>query len=206
MSIAELERPADRLSRVDGFDQRSSAARRGERRLRTIAPLVVDDGCDVRLRGGHHADGVRVALLEWLPLTRGELAAIEGGRALDAPQALAVLVRPATIWATVEAVVAARLVDGESMTRRERHDTLVAYAFTQVGEEHRDRVRHSAARFARQLPLEGLPDASAMLAAGCEAVASDDDACSAVAATQLARYALSAFVARSRMEAAPTMT
>ena len=206
MSIVELDRPADRLSWLDGGDRRAAAAPRHERRLRTLAPLVVDDGCDIRIRGGRLSDGVRVALLEWLPLTRGELLAIEGEHILAATQALAALVRPPTIWATRDAVIAARRVNGESTTRRERHHALVAYALTQVEEEHRERVRRIAARFAGQLPLEGLPAASATVAAGCQIVAPDDGACAAVAATQLARYAASAFVAEIRRKAAPTMT
>ena len=68
MSIAERERPVHRPNRGD----------RDYRRLRTVAPLVVDDACDVRIRGRCCADGVRVALLEWLPLTCDDLLRYEG--------------------------------------------------------------------------------------------------------------------------------
>lgn len=196
MSVAELERHVAVLSRPPC----------GDRRLRSLAPLVVDDGCDVRIRGGHHADRVRVALLEWLPLTRSVLLPYEGGADSDPAEVLAALVRPPTIWTTCAAVAAARQVDWQGTTRREQCDARTAYALAQVRAEHRQRVRSVAARFGRQLPLEGVPHASAMLAAGCASVALDDRACAVVAATQLARYAASAFVAERRREAAPTMT
>ncbi|MCY7301702.1 MAG: hypothetical protein LH654_01420 [Thermoleophilia bacterium] len=188
MSLAELERPVLRLTRLD----------HGDRRLRTLDPLVVDDGCDVRIRGRYCADCVRVALLEWLPLTCDDLLSHRGSLVSDPAAVLSALVRPPTIWTTADAVVAARRGDGESETRRERHDAVVAYAFTQLREEHLERLRCIAARFARQMSLEGRPGTCDALAAGCAVVAGDDDACAAVAAIQLARYAASAFVARRR--------
>lgn len=206
MSLAELERPVSRPSFPLAPDRRVSTSWRGERRLRSVTPFVVDDGCDVRLRGGRRADVVRVALLEWLPLARADLAAYESGRWCEAPEwAFAALVRPPTIWTTVEAFVAARLVGGVAGLEQRRFAALCEHAYTRVGDVELTRLRGVAGRFARQLPVEGLPRASATLVTGCAAVARDDETCAAVAATQLARYAMSAFVARSRMEAALTM-
>jgi hypothetical protein len=156
MAIAALERPV-------------------ERRLRMLSPLVVDDGCDVRVRGGVQ-DAVRVALLEWLPLTASELCAVEAGLEDDRPAyALAAIVRPPTIWTACEALAAA--------------------STTHVDDEHLGRLRATAARLERQLLVAGLQTAIAA-----------DDVCAAVARTVLARYAASAFVAARRKEAAPTMT
>ena len=156
-----------------------------ERRLCTLAPLVVDDGCDVRFRGGVQ-DAVRVALLEWLPLTTGELHAAEDGLPYDLPmQALAVVVRPPTIWTTEEA--------------------LAATVRVRLGDEHLGRLRGAAVGLMRQLPVAEFPVAGSTIARGCAAIAADDDACAAVARALLARYAASAFVAASRKEAAPTM-
>lgn len=166
MAIATLERPVRRLSR------------QAERRLRSLAPLVVDDGCDVRLRGGVQ-DAVRVALLEWLPLTTSELRAVEAGRRHDAPaHALAALVRPPTIWTMGEALAAA--------------------SRTRLDDEHLRRLRGVAARLERQLPVTGFPVASAAVARGCAAVAADDDVCATVALALLARYAASALVSERR--------
>ena len=164
MAIAALERPV-------------------ERRLRTLAPLVVDDGCDVRVRGGVE-DAVRVALLEWLPLTTGELRAATARLPCDLPvHALATVVRPPTIWTTEEAL---------APTAR-------------VRDEHLERLRGAAERLVRQLPAGGSPEVSSAIARGCVAVAADDDACAEAARAVLARYAASGFVAARRKEAAPTM-
>ena len=172
MATVALERPIGRLTRLP------------ERRLQRVAPLVVDDGCDVRLRGGVH-DAVRVALLEWLPLTPSELRVVEReGGCVPPTFALAALVRPPTIWTIEEALAAAR---------------------TQLDDEVLRRLRGSAARLAWQLPVTAFPVARAAAARGCDAVAADDDLCASVAFALLARYAASALVARRRREAAPTM-
>ena len=157
-----------------------------ERRLRTLAPLVVDDGCDVRVRGGVE-DAVRVALLEWLPLTTGELRVAAARLVYDLPvHALATVVRPPTIWTTDEALAAPGRV--------------------RVGDEHLERLRGAAERLGRQLPASRFPDTSSAIARGCAAVAADDDACADVTRVVLARYAASGFVAARRREAALTMT
>ena len=186
MSIAELERRVCRAFRPHSPDWRAApASERIERRLQSIAPLVVDDGCDVQLGSGGCPADVRVALLEWLPLTRGDLLVCESGLHHDTPtHALAALVRPPTVWTASEALL----------------------AFTRLGDVQLARLRGVAARFARQLPVDGLPWASATVAHACAIVVNDDEACAAVAATVLARYAASAFVARRRREGAPTMT
>lgn len=174
MKTAALERPI------------GGSAPFTERRLRGVAPLVVDDGCDVRVRGGV-PDAVRVALLEWLPLTRFELRRLEEGHAGWASAgALAAVLRPPTIWTTEEALAAAW----------PRH----------VDPEHLQRLRAAAARLERQLSVTGWPGASAALTRGCATVAADDDLCASVALALLARYEESAIMARRRREAAPTMT
>jgi hypothetical protein len=121
-----------------------------ERRLRTVAPLVVDDGCDVRVWGGVQ-DAVRVALLEWLPPTAAELRAVEIGLGANRPaRVLAAVVRPPTIWTTGEA--------------------LAATSMTHVDDEHLGRLRATAERLERQLLIAGLQAAVAADDA-CAAVA-----------------------------------
>lgn len=123
-------------------------------------------------------DAVRVALLEWLPLTTSELRTVEAGLPCAAPaHALATLVRPPTIWTIDEALASpSRTPD----------------------DEHLGRVRGAAARLRWQLPVSGLPDLSAAVAHGCAAVTADDDACAEVARVLLTRYAASALVAERR--------
>ncbi len=170
----------------------------GERRLRDVQPLVIDDGCDVRLRRGDHADPVRVALLEWLPVARAELAVYENGRSADTTVlSVASLVRPPTIWSTGEAVAAARLLERECPIERGQFAWLVRHAHARLRSAHLARVRESVARIAGQLPVDGLSRASATVASGCVMIESDDDACASVATIQLARYSLSEVVARA---------
>ena len=94
--------------------------------------LVGDSGCDIRL-GRAGVDGAeRVALLAWLPLTDRELAVYEGGLFEDAPaHAVALLVRPPTIWSLAEAVAAERAVPARqalhaAAVRRDRASRLRA--------------------------------------------------------------------------------
>lgn len=207
MSIAELERPVCRAFRPHSPDRRAPASERIERRLQYVAPLVVDDGCDVRLRSSRCPAVVRLALLEWLPLTRGDLLICESGIHHATPtHALAALVRPPTVWTASEALLATRLVGWQRRPDQRRFAALREHAFTRIEEEHLKRLRGVAARFAQQLPFDGLPRASATIGRACAVVVNDDEACAAVTATVLARYAASAFVARRRREAAPTMT
>ena len=57
-----------------------------------------------------------------------------------------------------------------------------------------------------QVPVEGLPTASATVAAGCTVIANDDDWCAAIAARELALYATSAHVAREARAREPLPT
>ncbi len=190
MSIAELPAPFVHSPRRRADDRR-------ERRLGSVRPLVGDGGCDVRLRSGPDADLVRVALLEWLPLSPAELApeARRGGEALST-SCLASLVRPPTVWPLVEAVAAIRLLGGEEPLERVPLAWLVGHARGRVEAVHLTRVRRRAARIAAQLPLEELPCASVAVGSACALIEADDEECASIAAHALARYALSRLVAR----------
>ncbi len=190
MSIAELPAPLAHSPSRGADDRR-------ERRLRSARPLVGDGGCDVCLRGGPHADLVRVALLEWLPLSPAELAphALGGGEELST-SCLASLVRPPTVWPLGEAVAAARLLGREEPLERMPLTWLVGHARGRVDAAHLTRVRRRAARIAMQLPLAGPPWASAAVESACALVEADDEECATTAAHALARYALSRVVAR----------
>ena len=157
--------------------------------------LVGDSGCDIRL-GRTGVDGAeRVALLAWLPLTERELAVYEGGLFEDAPaHAVALLVRPPTIWSLAEAVAAEqRFPRGRRFTSR-RFAAIERHAYGWIRTEHLIRLRQALDRIAAQLPAAGLPIASATVGAGCTLIAEDESRARAVVARQLARYASSALV------------
>lgn len=157
--------------------------------------LVGDSGCDIRLGRAGFDGAERVALLAWLPLTDRELAVYEGGLFEDAPaHAVALLVRPPTIWSRAEAVAAEQQFPrGRRFTPR-RFAAIERHAYGRIRADHLTRLRWAMTRIAAQLPTAGLPVASATVAAGCALVAEDDSRARAVAARQLARYASSARV------------
>jgi hypothetical protein len=165
--------------------------------------LVGDGGCDVRLGRGGVGTNERAALLEWLPPTDRELAVYEGGLFEDAPaHAIALLVRPPTIWALDDAIDAERLFPGGVRFEPERFAAIERHAYGRIRAEHLVRLRRTVARIAARLPAAGLPVASATVGSGCELVADDDARARAVVARQLARYASSALVAARTRESA----
>jgi hypothetical protein len=186
----ELLDPAERQRVVD----RWRIPRQG-----SSASLIADGGCDVLIGGAVVTGAVRMALIEWLPLSRDDLAVYEGGLFRDVPaNALTLLVRPPTIWSIDEAVIADSLHPRGPRFEPSRFAALERYARGRLGTEHLARLRDAAAKIELQLPIEGLPFASTTLAAGCAVIADDDDWSEAIAARQLARYATSARVARGR--------
>lgn len=159
-------------------------------------PLVGDAGCDVRPGRAVVGPAERAALLAWLPLTHRELAVLEGGLFADAPgDAIALLVRPPTIWSLDEAVRVERLFPRERRFSPERFASIERHAYDHVRAEHLSRLHARVERIAAQLPVPELPVASETVTAGCALVVADDERCRRVAARQLARYASSSCVA-----------
>jgi hypothetical protein len=157
--------------------------------------LVGDGGCDVRLGRDAVGPAERAALLAWLPLTQRELAVYEGGLFEDTPaHAVALTVRPPTIWLLDEAIDAERLFPRRASFAPERFAAIERHAYERIRAEHVIRLGRALARIAAQLPVAELPVASATVAAGCALVASDHARARAVVARQLARYASSALV------------
>ena len=157
--------------------------------------LVGDGGCDVRLGSAAVGTAERAALLEWLPLTERELAVYEGGLFEDAPaRAMALLLRPPTIWPLEEALLAEQQFPRGTRFRPDRFAAIEHYAYERIRAEHLIRLRRAVARIAEQLPVAALPAASATVASGCALIAADDARGRAVVARQLARYASSALV------------
>jgi hypothetical protein len=165
--------------------------------------LVGDGGCDIRLGRSGVESGERAALLDWLPLTDRELAVYDGGLFEDAPiHAVALLVRPPTIWALHEALEAERLFPRGARFEPVRFAAVECHACGRIRPEHLARLRRVVARIATQLPMAGLPVASATVASGCALVAADDAHARAVVARQLARYASSALLGACIRESA----
>jgi hypothetical protein len=159
--------------------------------------MVADGGCDILINGAVVTGAVRIALLEWLPLSRADLAVCESGLFRTTPaDALAFFVRPPTVWSFGEAAIAARLCPGGPQFEPERFHALERYAHRRLRDEHLARLREAAAKIERQLPVAGFQRASATVAAGCAVIANDRARCAAIAARQLALYAVSARVAR----------
>jgi hypothetical protein len=182
------------LRRLNSLERHRIVVRWRAQVSKTRMPLICDEGCDVRIVAG---SALRDALLEWLPLSRVDLAVYEGGLfEADPASALALLLRPPTIWSLEDAVV----VDG-MFPRTERFDAAQFDAILQlarrcVQNEHRARVRRAAAKIEGRPPVVGLPRASAIVAAGCAVIATDDERCTELGALQLARFASSALVGR----------
>ncbi len=159
--------------------------------------LIVDDGCDVRIGRSVVTDRVRAILLEWLPLSPIDLAVYEGGLFRRSPaHALALIVRPPTIWTIDEAVAADRLAPPGRRFVPARFDAVERHARGRLCDEQLTHLRAAVSKIETQLPLHAFPVASATVAAGCAVIAVDDDWCAVIAARQLARYATSALVAR----------
>ncbi len=140
---------------------------------------------------------MRVALLDWLPLSLAEFAQDDEGHD-EKPAAfrLAALVRPPTIWSLDDAADAALLFGRERPLERVPFAWLVAYALSRVEETHLRRVRARVARIVGELARPELAAAVSSVAHGCALIEHDGEACAAAAALALARYALSEVVAR----------
>jgi hypothetical protein len=163
------------------------------------APLVTDEGCDVRVGHTRVKEDVRVALLAWLPPAPGELAVLEGGLLAEAPaDAVALLLRPPLIWSLHEALRAGRSVSGLDGFEPARFAVLERAALDGVRPCHLHRVRRAAERIVTELPVERLPIASSTVTRGCAVIAADDGVCGEIAARQLARYAVSEVAASRR--------
>lgn len=160
-----------------------------------VGALVADGGCEVGIGGARVTGALRLALLEWLPLSCTDVAVYEGGLFRGAPaNALTLLLRPPTIWPAGEVATAERLYPRGPRFEPERFAALELYARGRAREAHLARLREAARRIEAQLPVTGFPVASATVAVGCAVVAADEEWCTAIAARQLARYATSGLI------------
>ncbi len=163
-----------------------------EATLASDQPLVSSDGCDVLVGHMPLSPAARLALLTWLPPSPRELAAVEAGPFHDEPwSAVELLLRPPTIWATVDALAVRRSL-AERPAGSERVATVERAAADLVGNRQLLRLRAALARLRSQLPFAEFPLASALVKSGCAALEQDTGKATAVSAAQLVRYATSA--------------
>jgi hypothetical protein len=184
------------LEPLDLLQKRRVIHRWGDVRDNHGRTLVGDGGCDVRLGRTAVDTAEREALLAWLPLTYRELAVYEGGLFEGSPaHAIALLVRPPTIWPLDEALQAEQLFPRGRCFDPRRFAAIEHYAYGRIAVEQESRLGRVVAWIAAQLPFHALPVASAIVGSGCALVVADDGRGRAVVARQLARYASSSLVA-----------
>lgn len=183
------------LKRLDRADKNATIERWFRPDPGNATPLVIDNGCDVRIGRNLATGRLRLALLRWLPFSATDIAVLDDGLFADAPaDALALVVRPPTIWSLREAVRVARLVPHVPGRERVRFEALERHATLTVRPRHLESLRSAMRRIEAQLPLLDHPVASRTLTAGCEAIAAENWCCRAITARQLARYATSGYV------------
>ena len=170
------------------------------------AAMIADGGSETPIRRAVVAGAVRVAILERCPLPREALAVFEGGLFGNLPaNALTLLAPPQGTWSIDEAIAADGIVPGGPRFEPARFDALERYAQGCVTNEHIERLRDAATRIEMQLPIVGLPRASATLAAACAIIATDEGWCAAISARQLALYASDPGVAAEARPSRPSV-
>ena len=101
--------------------------------------------------------------------------------------ALALVLAPPLVWDREDALLAKHHV-GVATLHGDLPSKVEAYAAARVDERHVARLRAVSDRLRRQLPIEGLPTASATLADGCARVAADAQLAEGVACLLLVAY------------------
>jgi hypothetical protein len=136
------------------------------------------------------AGALRAAVAERSPRSSELFAAVERSPiAVDEPlEALALALRPASIWSIVEAVTAAEHATARAGGAGDVDVLLDEAARERLGPEHVERVRALSRFLAVQLPAPGFPRASAVLAEACALVEADVEAAADVAAAALGIY------------------
>ena len=135
------------------------------------------------------ASAVRGAVVERRPVHRARLEMIEAMPLPASPcGALALVLEPPLVWDRDDAIILAGIAASARDTQRfltQAH----GLADARVEEWHVERVRELADRVLQQLPIQGLPRASAMLAEGVREVDEDEVAARWAASLLLALYA-----------------
>jgi hypothetical protein len=136
------------------------------------------------------AGALRAAVAERGPPPSRLFEAVERSPvAVDEPlEALALALRPASIWSIVEAVNAAEDATARAGGAGDVDVLLDEAARERLGPEHVERVRALSRFLAAGLPAPRFPRASAVLAEACALVEADVEAAADVAAAALGIY------------------
>ncbi len=163
------------LARIDEGERRRLVAAYEARRpaeWREICRHVAD----VALAERALAFGaVEATIIDERPRPRFLLEGLEDERVSDWPHhVVACALRPGSIWSIDDAEAAAEVARPLKLAPGDYQEAVCRFAAARVTVEHVARVRLLASRLERQLPLDGLPRASAFLARGCRRVADDE--------------------------------
>jgi hypothetical protein len=139
---------------------------------------------------------IRAAVMERCSTPRELVEPLEGGALRRSPfAALALAIPPMFVWSRDEAGAGA----AAAWRRRklaERHTAIEQVAYALVTFEHLRRTRRLAAGLAEELPFEGLPVASELLAGTCRDVELDDSSARTASAALLIAYVEQIDIAR----------
>jgi hypothetical protein len=134
------------------------------------------------------AGALRAAIEERLATPNELLEPLEHGGLEPPPYAaLAVAVPPVFVWSIDEARAGHAASRGRRKAKQ-RIDAVEQVAFALMSFDHVRRTRALADRLAGELPFEGLPEASRLLADACDEVAADLGAARRAAAALLIAY------------------
>ena len=135
------------------------------------------------------ASAVRGAVVERLPVRRGRLEMVEAMPVPASPcGVLALVLEAPLVWDRDDAIILAGVV-GTAPDPQRFLTQAHGLADARVEDWHVGRVRELAERVLQQLPVQGLPRASAMLAEGVREVDEDEVAARWTAGLLLALYA-----------------
>jgi hypothetical protein len=136
------------------------------------------------------AGTVRVTILDHRRLPAAAFAPLEGGTFRKLPaNALTLLVPPQAVWSMDEACVTLRLLPRSDVFNPAWFEAVERHGEGCVGPEHVERLRRAGARLATQLPLHGMPRATATLREGIRVIDTDEGWAEAIAVRLLALYA-----------------
>jgi hypothetical protein len=167
------------LALVDEGERRRLVARFDALRPVEWREICRDAGDVGLVEWGVAIGAVEGTIFDEVPRPRSLLRRLDGRRLPGLPHyVLALALRPGSIWPLRDAEAAARGSE----------DAIESYARAHVTDDHAARVRLFASRLRRQLPLRGLPRATARLEAGCRAVAADDGVARETAVLSLCAY------------------
>jgi hypothetical protein len=131
---------------------------------------------------------LRMGVDERRRVPRDIVEALEDGQLRRSPfAALALVIPPMFVWSRDEANAASAAASGRRKLR-ERHRAVESVAYALASFDHLRRTRRLTARLAGELPFDGRPVASDLLAGPCREVELDDESARTGAVALLIAY------------------